>query len=141
MKYQVTKDDFLPKLIAALRSGTYSKATGALQRLPREGVTGGFCCLGVLCEIAGIEADKTSSGVEGLTNAVYEGNTGVLPDRLAAAIDVSAHGDFQQPVKFNDRTFDSLVQLNDRHDTTFDDIADVLEGLAAQGNGLKRYGM
>lgn len=41
------------KWIAALRSGDYEQASGVLQKLePESGDTVGFCCLGVLVDIA-----------------------------------------------------------------------------------------
>jgi hypothetical protein len=43
----VMKKDIADKWVAALRSGKYRQATGALHD------NGGYCCLGVLCDISG----------------------------------------------------------------------------------------
>jgi len=45
------------KWLTALRSGEYEQARGDLSRGK------GFCCLGVLCQVAGLELEKQSYGV------------------------------------------------------------------------------
>lgn len=45
--------------VRALRSGEYKQTRGTLT----DGE--GFCCLGVLCKVAGLEIRKDGSGVEG----------------------------------------------------------------------------
>lgn len=47
--------DFKAKWIAALRSEKYIQAGGSLKS------SGGFCCLGVACDISGIKWEKGSN--------------------------------------------------------------------------------
>lgn len=53
------------KWLAALRSGEFKQARGYLK-----GHTNDFCCLGVLCEVAGLEIEGSNrvAGSEGLDN-------------------------------------------------------------------------
>lgn len=74
--------------VEALRSGEYPQTHGVLCRLNSEGKPegttidgkpGGFCCLGVLCELA--IADGAPVNVEGYSDGArtYDGENGALP--------------------------------------------------------------
>lgn len=55
------------KWVAALRSGEYQQATGALK------VLDGYCCLGVFCVVAGLPISANGVGVEdGTYNGTYK---------------------------------------------------------------------
>lgn len=59
------KAELKQKWIDALRSGKYSQAKGRLE----DG--GSYCCLGVLCVVAGLKIAKEGDYVDG--TALYEG--------------------------------------------------------------------
>lgn len=54
--------------IAALRSGKYKQAKGTLRR------DGGFCCLGVLCDVMGAQWVDEDAIVNGELQNVYLSN-------------------------------------------------------------------
>ncbi len=84
------------KWLKALRSGEYEQGTGALHKVEENT----YCCLGVLCEIAGLE--KNDDYVE---EAVYsfkgEDEQSVLPPTFRAKLNISSS---QQ---------DKLTEMND----------------------------
>jgi hypothetical protein len=100
--------------VEALRSGEYKQTKSNLR------TTEGFCCLGVACEVIGFPAVQVGFVYE------YDGNTGVLSDRVKDALGLkSAGGWFSE---HSETTFDnSLWKLNDEKGYTFDQIADVIE--------------
>lgn len=68
------KSDIKAKWVEALRSGNYGQTTGVLHR-----TNGGFCCLGVLADICGVEWKESSDHItyhlivdECLDNPAYE---------------------------------------------------------------------
>lgn len=68
MKYSVMK-----KWVKALRSGKYSQTTDALK------YDTGYCCLGVLCAISGLDKFKRATGGRLYT---YGGKYGLLPKKV-----------------------------------------------------------
>lgn len=88
------KADLKKKWIRALRSGKYTQGYG---RLENNGV---FCCLGVLCKVAGVK---------------YYGHDAVAPSKL---LDTSLQNIL---IDMNDGT----KSKNSRH--TFNEIADWIE--------------
>lgn len=106
--------------VEALRSGKYKQTTGQLNKKAE-----GFCCLGVLCEIAvedGVifrysDGEDTGYGFSDLMEF------SVLPKAVQewAGIDSSA-GEF--PEAGSKR---SLISLNDDDHLSFAEIADVIE--------------
>lgn len=55
--------DIKKKWVDALRSGDYDQVLGALKREQVLSETGlGYCCLGVLCEVMGVENEKKEEG-------------------------------------------------------------------------------
>ncbi len=72
--------------LEALTSGEYKQTKGALHR--KKGKKEGFCCLGVLCDLAvkakvipaPEQSDKTNCN--GSVSYSYEGDEGVLPDAV-----------------------------------------------------------
>lgn len=95
------------KWIAALRSGKFKQAHHVLRAYYRDSATGevvttGYCCLGVLCEVAGVKYVAANS---------YPGETG---GTAVAFLGLSA-----QRVK-------ALAAMNDMR-VPFDKIADYIE--------------
>lgn len=115
--------------LAALRSGNLQQATGTLARRPGpDSEAWGYCCLGVACEVLGIEKriDYTTISY-GIDEAGWSdshlpaaamhrlGFTSVLPEL------VMPHPQDGYVTNV------SLASLNDDFDFTFDQIADAIE--------------
>jgi hypothetical protein len=115
------------KWITALRSGQYQQGQSYLKS------NGAYCCLGVLCEIAGHEAAEHSpDGIVGfLTTHAYpddepasefagpdgrEESTATLSHRMLEELGLTG---------FNQ---DDLIEMNDTEAKNFDEIADWIEG-------------
>jgi hypothetical protein len=143
------KDEVKAKWVAALRSGKYDQTKGYLRRTKPSKMSGdapGFCCLGVLCDIAvkeGVipepEFDGGSVAIYGVRDEdTYRGSSEVsLPDAVVqwAGLD---EGDPQLPATidpdrldqiddFGDPVMVALSDLNDDWDYDFNKIADGIE--------------
>ena len=108
MKKSVAKD-----WVAALRSGKYKQGKpGQLKDSE-----GNYCCLGVLCEISGLE---------------YQGSNGTLPYSVQIFSGLkSSNGRFDYSLNLadlNDNHFNGFycpVTIKERY--TFEEIADIIE--------------
>src|SRR5258708_20271541 len=56
--------DVKVKLLAALRSGEYEKTTGRLARKSDDGTKIGYCCLGVLSDLAAKRSEEHTSELQ-----------------------------------------------------------------------------
>jgi hypothetical protein len=99
--------DVKAKWVAALRSGEYKQTRGVLADKQ------GFCCLGVLCEIA----------VRGGAIDDYDGDDSVP----SFAVQDWAGLEHRNPSVFFDNFSTNLADVNDGHLQTFAVIADVIE--------------
>ena len=97
------------KWISALRSGKYKQGKDYLR------VGDKFCCLGVACDILGIDGKEKENGVWW-----YEGHHGTAPKSVAKLMGL--RDEYGTP---SEGALD-LTQLNDRG-KTFEEIADELE--------------
>lgn len=95
------------KWVAVLRSGQYKQTMGALK------TDKGYCCLGVLCEVAGLLPHKQLN-----YTWTFEGCTNYLPWSV-----VTKAGFDSENATFNNI---SLAQLND-DGQSFEYIADFIE--------------
>jgi len=94
MKYRFNK--WQKKWLEALESGEYVQTTGALC----DG--NGFCCLGVACDVLGLEAEKQPSGMW-----LYDGHTGCAPQSVVKNLNlIDDQGQTRDPGK-------TLVDMND----------------------------
>jgi hypothetical protein len=113
---------------AALRSGEYPQTTGALNRARAyEEAPAGFCCLGVLCELAaedGVVKHRTYSEI--LTGYTADGmdyiETSILPD----AVREWAGLDSRYGLEIDREKDVTLTTLND-DGKSFAQIADLIE--------------
>jgi hypothetical protein len=115
--------------IEALRSGKYQQTKGALEitadrAADDHGFHAGFCCLGVLCDLA-VGAGVISRKIDKYGNVAYgtedDMRTGIIPDAVVDWAGMSsADGD-----RGGEQL--SLVFLNDVSSLTFQQIADVIE--------------
>jgi hypothetical protein len=111
--------------VAALRSGKYEQTAGSLHD------ECGFCCLGVLCELAvqaGIMPAATLTPLGWKYGALGEGSVLPLEVRQWAGIGI----DPCVTVDLGEgREITSLSGLNDECEWSFGRIADLIEGVAA----------
>ena len=112
--------------VSALRSGEYKQTDGTLHRVISVSADGeGYCCLGVLCDIA-VKAGVIRSRIDG-SREVFEAGTewesGVLP----AKVERWAGLDNENPMVRTAEGYDSsLASLND-DGYSFGAIADLIE--------------
>jgi hypothetical protein len=96
------------KWITALRSGDYRQGIGALKRESHNGGES-FCCIGVLCEVGGVEAEA------GGGYWFYDGSEIELSIELRERFGLTAAHQ------------STLIQLNDERRDSFAEIADYIE--------------
>lgn len=101
------------KWVAALRSGEYKQGKGLLRHADE------YCCLGVLCAVAGLEyVQAQDERVVGYFLADWGRKyTTALPSVLFPALGWAR--------------ISSLVTMNDAQNKTFSEIADYIEGVNA----------
>ena len=104
--------ELVKQWIAALRSGEYAQCKGTLNRAGE-----GFCCLGVLCDIApevGCEPSEAGmiSAFFTTENVNYHGS---LPSEFRSWIGISL------------RMASRLIDMNDTKGRSFAEIADYIE--------------
>lgn len=125
----LTKDNWRGRLAFVLNEKLYQQGSGQLR--VRKGpwdLTEKHCCLGVLCEIAGIPGDLPADQGD---SYAFDGETGELPQTLAEHLDITTAGDllheYETLDKFDEANFSSaLTELNDDTDIGFAGIAKVL---------------
>ena len=96
--------------IEALRSGEYRQARGTLRTQD-----GRFCCLGVACEISGIDKWEFNGN-----SYSYDHNYSGMSARVCDHIGFPLSGQGR------------LIQMNDNQGATFQEIADYLETLCIE---------
>lgn len=105
------------KWVKALRSKKYKQAKGALA------LGKGYCCLGVLCEIAikeGLPLQKQQAISKGAY--YYDGECRILPPKVSKWASLKTDNPM---VKYDDDRF-PLAELND-YKLSFKKIADLIE--------------
>jgi hypothetical protein len=103
-----TRKQVIKRWVAALRSRKYKQTQGELHN------SEGFCCLGVLCDLARKDGGDDWTVDDGF-NRLYQDEVGALPGAMA---------DFVSPG--NRKILQHLAGLND-NDRTFREIAAVIE--------------
>lgn len=114
---QRTREEVIKLWVKALRSGKYKQTKKVLRNRQ------GFCCLGVLCDLAEKDGGQGWAKSESLDGMYYYGadsQTGTLSPRMAAFI-VGSKNPYKQ-----DEILEELVNLNDSGHS-FDKIATVIE--------------
>ena len=130
--------------LAALRSGKYKQARGALRELMEddddesgegEPVVTGYCCLGVLCDLYAKSTPGRRRGHtwgEGWDGNLFLGEEGSLPDEVREWAGFPEEGDegrFYRRTKNGslETAQDVLVALNDSTKASFKKIAEWVE--------------
>lgn len=106
MEKEIAKD-----CVKALRSGKYKQAKGMLKSN-----LGGYCCLGVLCDISGLGEWKDDG---------YFENNSLLPDEVKEWSGVSSYRGFFS-VDSSGNPNSNLASKND-DGSTFEEIAKIIE--------------
>ena len=136
--------------VQALRSGKYHQGTSTL-RSRRDHYPARYCCLGVLCEVVGVEWEAGDQKVQNIgfdrasTDASYDFgrrpvldvmvfhpkgtfDNAFLPDELAERLGIGAAGAaFKSGSTTADDVQYTLSELNDAGGKSFDEIADWVE--------------
>lgn len=127
------RSDVKAKWVQALRSGEYQQTVGLLHRVvdgntdgstnPDAGLQVGFCCLGVLCEVAVKDGVISATHKDGGHFVLY-GKEGIsmLPEKVQQWAGLTSLGTYED----NGETR-SLAELNDHDRLNFNQIADVVE--------------
>lgn len=114
--------------VAALRSGEYKQAKGALRKRDA------FCCLGVLCDLYSKSPEGTAAGAVWVDGRFYEdpddtlGQEEVLPPRVREWIGTTndAAGETEREDEYGERSTNVLTEWNDTG-VPFAEIADMIE--------------
>lgn len=123
--------------LAALRSGNYQQTASMLHRAGFDGGPDGFCCLGVLCDMArrdGVVEPEQMENEGGERYYKYDGGTAYLPGVVIdwAGLQWDDERGQYDPAQFEaaGRYMPSgectLAMRNDRGET-FEEIADIIE--------------
>jgi len=120
--------------IAALESGEYAQTTGSLQRVVEatenyKKIPPGFCCLGVLCEVAIKHGLKITKELDRNNNGLmwYDSNTDYTPPTVQKWSGMkSQSGEFSCVIDDDkDWAGGELTDLNDSG-KTFEEIAEII---------------
>lgn len=120
------KREIAKRWVEALRSGGYEQTTGKLQRIePGEnGEPVGFCCLGVLCELAVADGVIPPAFHSDLLGTGMYGEIGVnstLPDEVQEWAGIEADDPQLEP------TQTAASYLNDKEGKTFEELAEAIK--------------
>lgn len=118
-------NDNAKKWVEALRSGKYSQTKAVLHRLQDDesGHPGGYCCLGVACEVfdqenPGVLHRREVAGVEEMDD-----RTGSLPRQVREWIGLAS-----EEGRYDGHMGGTALYLdNDRRGLSFSEIADIIE--------------
>lgn len=121
--------------VSALRSGEYTKGSGALCRNDRESGQLCFCALGVLCNLWMVtrgamlmEEDGWQHSRDSVTMYTMDDCMGTLPFRVRAWAELP---DMDPRITWTDKHgvfhTDSISDINDCRGLNFNEIADIIE--------------
>ena len=114
------RSEIIEKWITALESGKYRQGNSYLVSENGYG-NRDFCCLGVLCDVMGLDTEKLYQDME----------TG-LPDKVAKKMGITNLAALSTPIQYRGSRFDDLARLNDSG-VRFKTIARIIrEQLAAK---------
>jgi hypothetical protein len=113
----MTTDKLPPEVkrrwVTALRSGEYLQGREALRKIDNDTLEPVYCCLGVLCQLEGIEPESWLQSW--------------LPPELSTKYPVLGVPDPDSVPSGNNTWQQRLAMLNDDDELTFEEIADVIE--------------
>lgn len=107
--------DLKKKWVNALRSGKYKKGTGYLHKVDKSNHHK-YCCLGVLCEVAGIpKGNKSQMSGSSVIGYKYTTDGRNLTEALCSKFDLLTS------------FVNALINLNDKRHKSFEYIAGYIE--------------
>lgn len=126
----MSNEAVIQKWVDALESGEYQQTIGALRRTEASpGYPKGFCCLGVLCDLAvreGVIPEGKPRKVDG-GELIYgddrNRSSQALPLTVSKWAGISAYPKAYDPTL---RRSDRLSYLNDNYGYSFHEIADLI---------------
>lgn len=87
-------------VVAALRSGKYPQGTGMLKQVTSDGTVLGYCCMGVMCEVAmehGVVIPTRLISVTGSVSEVsFDGSTAFLRRNVLDWLGVGDNGELDR---------------------------------------------
>lgn len=101
----------MERWVAALRSGKYKQGHSLLRSTQNH-----YCCLGVLCDVLGVEWRVKSEA--NISYLAYESET-YLPDTIVEIAEMKSKNGIIHGT--------SLVNFNDVYRKNFNEIADIIE--------------
>jgi hypothetical protein len=138
------KADIKALWLEALRSGEYAQTTGMLRRAqdePEDDAKAGFCCLGVLCDLAekaGVtkfQPNEVRVGMYGYETTIsggyankddedtYYRDNEMLPEYVQEWAGLNA----SNPEVWHNESMTALAELNDDAGLNFSEIADAID--------------
>ena len=119
----MNKNDLIRKWDAALRSGEYRQGRGGLRyNHPSDGSK--FCCLGVLCDVAGEQWEDTGCGATRVASSGIDSRL-FLPWSLSKIIG-NDDPDLVTEGENIGRRRSRATELNDTYGMSFEQIADCI---------------
>jgi hypothetical protein len=117
----MTKTEVKEKWVEALRSGKYEQGTGYLCR------DGQYCCLGVLCDVLGIDNKDYPHTRGAKTYFVDEDDHSSAFGLPRAALELTHLNSTSGRYQKDNGDFSDLITNNDEQGMSFSDIADIIE--------------
>lgn len=118
-------------VVAALRSGKYPQGEGRLKQIANDGTPLGYCCMGVMCEVAiehGVKVATYSYRLNDVARSVqFDGSTGFLRANVSNWLGLDAGFDVDVIVGKDGNKKISAALANDELKWGFDRIADSME--------------
>lgn len=120
-------------VVAALRSGKYPQNMGRLKEITNDGTVLGYCCMGVMCEVAmehGVSLETHSYPLNDIARSVsFDGSSTFLRRNVAGwlGLDVNADGEGDPIVGTDGNNRISAAYANDSAGWDFNRIADGME--------------
>ena len=121
-------------VVAALRSGKYPQGTGRLKEVDVSGKAIGYCCMGVMCEVAiehgvPVQVNRYALGSETRKAETFDGSPSFLRRNVAnwLGLDTDVELDVDLTVGVDGNQLISASYVNDELKWPFERIADSME--------------
>lgn len=124
------REDVKKKWVAALRSGEYAQTRNylAVTEVVKDSlIKPGFCCLGVLCEVAienGVPLEVDTINSKSFGYKEYDEMSGNLPPSVKKFAGINVESVLEVPYEGD---IHNLATLNDVYGLDFNQIADIIE--------------
>lgn len=117
--------DLRNRWVEALRSGTYKQGKHRLKRVGQFPLDRNYCCLGVLCEVAGLEFEEDP--YESLFNSKRSEYFFLKEEAGEARCSSFLPDAFRKEIGIGYLDQEKLVRMNDEENCSFEDIANWVE--------------